>query len=69
MEADRPFRPATVSTTLNVYTHMFDHAEHAATVMERLEGRFGETLRPADPEAPAGQEAAFGVIRRFGQLA
>ena len=38
---------ASVSTTLNVYTHLFDHAEHAATVMERLEGRFGETLRRA----------------------
>lgn len=40
-----------------MYTHLFDHAEHAATVMERLEGRFGAMLRRAAPEAPAGQEA------------
>ncbi len=51
---------------LNVYTHLFDHAEHAATVMERLEGRFGETLQSAHPEAPADQEVV--VIRRLGHL-
>lgn len=46
---------ASVSSTLNVYTHLFDHVEHAATVMERLEGRFGETLRPVDLSPRAGQ--------------
>jgi len=40
-----------------VSTHLFDSAEHAATVIERLEGRVGETLRPADPIAAAGQPA------------
>ena len=52
---------------LHAYTHTFDHAEHAATVMERLEGRFGETLRPTEPETPAGQ--AVVVIRRLGHRA
>jgi hypothetical protein len=45
-----------VSTTLNVYTHLFDHAEHAKTVIERLEGWFGEALQPAAPEVPADRE-------------
>jgi len=35
---------ASITTTLNVYTHLFDHAEHAASVIERLEDRFGEVL-------------------------
>jgi hypothetical protein len=35
--------------------------------MERLEGRFGETLRPADPDPPADQEVV--VIRRLSHLA
>jgi hypothetical protein len=55
-----------VSTTLNVYTHLFGHAEHAVTVMERLESRFGETLRPAEPEPPTDTEPI--VIRRLGHL-
>jgi len=37
-------------------THLFDHAEHAATVIERLEGRFGETLQPSEPDLPAGNQ-------------
>ena len=36
---------ASITTTLNVYTHLFDHAEHAASVIERLEDRFGDVLR------------------------
>ena len=48
--ASRQLGHASVSTTLNVYTHLFDHAEHAATVLERLEGRFGETLRATETE-------------------
>jgi len=55
--ASRQLGHASVSTTLNVSTHLFDSAEHAATVIERLEGRVGETLRPADPIAAAGQPA------------
>jgi hypothetical protein len=39
-----------------VYTHLFDHAEHAKTVIERLEGWFGEALQPAAPEVPADRE-------------
>ena len=53
--ASRQLGHASVSTTLNVYTHLFDHAEHAATVMERLEGRFGAVLQPAAPERVAGR--------------
>ena len=53
--ASRQLGHVTVSTTLNVYTHLFDHAEHAVTVMERLEGRFVETLRPVGTEPPAVQ--------------
>ena len=37
---------AKVSTTLDVYTHLFDHAEHAATVIDRLQSRFGDVLQP-----------------------
>ena len=44
----------------------FDHAEHATTVMDRLECRFGETLRPAEPEPPTGHEAV--VITRLGNI-
>jgi site-specific recombinase XerC len=64
--ASRQLGHASVSTTLNLYTHLFDDAEHAATVMERSEGRFGETLRPVAPDPAANQEAV--VIRRLGQL-
>lgn len=38
---------ASITTTLNVYTHLFDHAEHAASVIGRLEDSFGDVLRPA----------------------
>jgi integrase len=65
--ASRQLGHASVSTTLNVYTHLFDHVEHAATVMERPQARFGETLRPVEPEPSAGQEAV--AIGRLGQLA
>lgn len=65
--ASRQLGHASVSTTLNVYTHLFDHAEHAATVMERLEGRFGAVLQPAEPKPLLDQGP--GVIRRLGQLA
>jgi hypothetical protein len=41
---------------LNVYTHLFDHGEHAKTVIERLESRFGETLQPSRPDLPAGRQ-------------
>jgi hypothetical protein len=44
-----------------------DMIENAATLMERLEGRFGETLRPAELEPPARQ--AVVVIRRLAQHA
>ena len=42
--------------SLNVYTHLFDHAEHAATVIERLEARFAETLHPTQPDLPADHQ-------------
>ena len=48
--------PTSVSTTLSAYTHLFDHAEHAATVIERLEARFAETLHPTQPDLPAGHQ-------------
>ena len=54
--ASRQLGHASVSTTLNVYTHLFDHAEHAATVIERLEARFAEMLQPTSPDLPAGRQ-------------
>jgi len=54
-----------VSTTLNVYTHLLDHAEHAEHVIERLEGRFGDLLQPADGQPAASQEPTLGRIRRL----
>ena len=51
---------ASVSTTLNVYTHLFDHAEHAATVIERLESRFAETLQPTELDRPGHQVIEIG---------
>jgi hypothetical protein len=54
--ASRQLGHASVSTTLNVHMHLFDHAEHAETVIERLEGRFGETLQPTRPELPTGPQ-------------
>jgi len=54
--ASRQLGHTSVSTTLNVYTHLFDHAEHATTVIERLESRFGETLQPTQPDLPAGHQ-------------
>ena len=56
--ASRQLGHASVSATLNVYTHLFDHAEHAATVIERLEGRFGDLLQPHDPVAASAGSAA-----------
>jgi integrase len=45
---------ASITTTLNVYTHLFDHAEHAASVIERLEDSFGDLLATrADQPAQA----------------
>jgi hypothetical protein len=52
---------ATVSTTLNVYTHLFDHAEHAATVIDRLESRFADVLQPQD-EIRVPQERHRAVV-------
>ena len=54
--ASRQLGHASVSTTLSVYTHLFDHAEHAATVIERLEARFAETLHPTQPDLPADHQ-------------
>jgi Phage integrase family len=45
---------ASVSTTLNVYTHLFDHVEHAATVVERLEARFAGALQNHAGETASG---------------
>ena len=61
--ASRQLGHASLSTTLNVYTHLFDYAEHAATVMERLEGRFGDA-----PACGAGVTEPVAV-RRLGHLA
>ena len=66
--ASRQLGHASVSTTLNVYTHLFDHAQHAATVMERLEGRFGDVLRTADDKLAASQEQGLGTIRRLSAI-
>ena len=37
---------ANVTTTLNTYTHLFDHARNAKAVSERLEQEFGGILNP-----------------------
>jgi len=66
--ASRQLGHASVSTTLNVYTHLFDHAEHAATVIEKLEGRFGDVLQTADDQPAAGQEPTLGRIRRLSDI-
>jgi len=39
---------ASITTTLNVYAHLFDHAEHAASVIGRLEDSFGDVLGRAE---------------------
>jgi hypothetical protein len=52
---------------LNVYTHLFDHAEHAVTVMERLEGRFGDVLQPAEAQTQAVCETA--AVQQLGNFA
>lgn len=41
---------ASISTTLTTYTHLF-HAEHSATLVDRLEARFGDVLKSADRPA------------------
>jgi hypothetical protein len=33
-----------ITTTLNTYTHLFDHARDAETVKQRLEEQFGGSL-------------------------
>lgn len=45
-----------------VYTHLFDHAEHAKTVIERLEGRFGETLQLGEQVAAAAQTGSVTAL-------
>ena len=35
---------ANITTTLNTYTHLFDHARNAEGVKQRLEEEFGEIL-------------------------
>jgi len=35
-------------------------AEHAKTVIERLEDRFGETLQPTEPDRPGHQVIEIG---------
>ncbi len=42
---------ASITTTLNVYTHRFDHAEHSASVIGRLEDSFGDVLRRGEGES------------------
>jgi integrase len=35
---------ANITTTLNTYTHLFDHARNAEAVNQRLEEEFGAIL-------------------------
>jgi integrase len=44
---------ASITTTLNVYTHLFDHAENASTVIGWLEEQFGGIPSAAGSEAAA----------------
>lgn len=46
---------ASISTTLGTYTHLFDHVEHAATVVERLEARFASVLLAPGSQITSGQ--------------
>jgi len=45
--------------------HPFDHAEHAATVIEKLEGGFADVLQPANDQPTASQEPGLRRIRRL----
>jgi integrase len=36
---------SSISTTLDIYTHLFDQAEHGVALVERLEREFGDLLR------------------------
>jgi integrase len=60
--ASRQLGHASISTTLNTYTHLFDHAEHAKSVIERLEGRFGEVLQSADANGAVQDVSALGYL-------
>jgi integrase len=42
---------ANITTTLNTYTHLFDHARNAETVKQRLEEQFGGILSAAGGDA------------------
>ena len=39
---------ANITTTLNTYTHLFDHARNAEIVKQRLEEQFGGILSTAN---------------------
>ena len=56
---------ASITTTLNVYAHLFDHAEHAASVIGRLEDSFGTSwgAPKAEPPNPAhGEDRQLPVL-------
>jgi site-specific recombinase XerD len=40
----RQLSHANISTTLNVYAHLFDHARNAENVKQRFEEQFGHIL-------------------------
>ncbi len=44
---------ANITTTLNTYTHLFDHARNAERVKQQLEEQFGSILT-ATAEGPTG---------------
>jgi hypothetical protein len=53
---------ASITTTLNTYTHLFDHAEHAKTVIERLETGFAAMLAtPATAMSPVAVRQIGGI--------
>ena len=59
IETGTPALP-TPGSRSDVYTHLFVHAEHAVTVIERLEGRLGERLQPTEPDLPGQQVIEIG---------
>jgi len=50
--ASRQLGHASITTTLNTYTHLFDHVQHAATVIGRLEERFAHVLENTNDTPP-----------------
>ena len=54
---------ANITTTLNTYTHLFDHARNAEAVKQRLEEEFGGILGAAQVHVRAAADHAHSQRR------